>query len=596
MNIISKLQQGGGIPPYVSFINVPQSQVTAPYTSAEQSKESQEDVVTDEMKNLLYKEGIPVDVEAFLEQTSILSSPFNNDRALQYKTLVRYLPKIRWENQRLQQAIKQVASNSGTGEIAVTEHGYVITQNKEGKLSKKRISDVDFNNESLLTNNELINYRLNNPNAAFNTDITNILSNGVGMPKIQEYLKQVVDKLGTSTYSREGYANKEQLQILQGIKELQDLDNVYSYSQETKSQSKQAKMAVNYLLSTLPKNMLTVLQANAAQRLGDNSIQGVKDILGLLIGSTINDSDIFKVKFDSNVSKDNSTSGKSGSKSGVDLKSPEALLLGMSESKMYPINMGTADTMNVKGTASLLVDKDGNSISKGTLQDVIGGQLGSTLDWDNISMGGNMINPVQANKIALNGNKIVAADLPLDQQALRRGEIKPDLDMLLRKEKADQYIREHNIKDKDKINEIYTSKEYNLPIMYDANGQLILTNYKRFGVISGYADAKAFSSDVEDLDNNNLLKQVDDDNLMESIIQTLTAADKDFTSSQGWLGDSNTYMGSIFIPMTDSVLMTSLGSKNYYSLPAKTADEVYKQQQLEEKRLGYVKPESFSKV
>nr|DAK03891.1 MAG TPA: hypothetical protein [Bacteriophage sp.] len=34
------------------------------------------------MKNLLYKEGIPVDVEAFLEQTSILSSPFNNDRAL----------------------------------------------------------------------------------------------------------------------------------------------------------------------------------------------------------------------------------------------------------------------------------------------------------------------------------------------------------------------------------------------------------------------------------------------------------------------------------------------------------------------------------
>lgn len=158
MNIISKLQQGGGIPPYVSFINVPQSQVTAPYTSAEQSKESQEDVVTDEMKNLLYKEGIPVDVEAFLEQTSILSSPFNNDRALQYKTLVRYLPKIRWENQRLQQAIKQVASNSGTGEIAVTEHGYVITQNKEGKLSKKRISDVDFNNESLLTNNELINY------------------------------------------------------------------------------------------------------------------------------------------------------------------------------------------------------------------------------------------------------------------------------------------------------------------------------------------------------------------------------------------------------------------------------------------------------
>lgn len=601
MNIISKLQQGGGIPPYVSYTNIPYPEVAAPYTSMDSSMSTstdtnKEDLLTDDMKKLLYRDGIPVDVDTFLEQSSLFSStPFGSNTAIQYKTLLKFLPKIKWENQRLQQAIKQVESNSGIGEIAVTEHGYVITRDKEGKLSKKRINDVDFNSEQLLTNSELINFRLKDPKAAFNTDITNIISNGIGIPKIQEYLKSVIDKLGTSTYSREGYANKEQLQVLQGIKELKDSNNIYSFSQETKDQSKQAKMAINYLLATLPKNMLTILQANAAQRLGDNSISGVKSMLEILVGSTINDSDIFKIKYDSNLSKSDGSNGKSGTKAGVDLKSPEALLLGMGESKMYPINMGTADTMNVRGNASLIVDKDGNSIAKGTLQDVIGGQLGSTLDWDNISMGGNMINPVQSNKIALNGNKIIAADLPLDQQALRRGEIKPDLDMLLRKEKADQYIREHNIKDKNQINQIYASKEYNLPIMYDSNGQLILTNYKRFGIISGFADAKAFGSDVEDLEENNLLKQVDDDNLMESIIQTLTAADKDFTSSQGWL-DSNTYLGSIFIPMTDSVLMTSLGSKNYYPLPNKTADEVYKQQQLEEKRLGYVKPESFSKV
>lgn len=599
--MISKLQQGGGFPPYVSYTNIPQSQPTAPYTTNNKSvQETQNnEMLNDNVKSLLYKQGIPSDVNALIERIGLFkNSLFNNldtnNSSMQYKVLLTTLPKIRWENDRLEQAMKQAEANSSLGEIAVTEHGYVITTDKDGNLSKKKLDDVNFDTERMLTNNELFEFRLNNPKAAFNTDITNIISNGVGIPKIQEYLKSVVDKLGTSTYNREGYANKEQLQILQGIKELKDSEGVYSFTKEITSQSKQAKMAVNYLLATLPKNMLTVLQANAAQRLGDNSINGVKSMLEILVGSTINDSDIFKIKYDSNLSKPDST-GKSGTKAGVDLKSPEALLLGMGESKMYPINMGTADTMNVRGNASLIVDKDGNSIAKGTLQDVIGGQLGSTLDWDNISMGGNMINPVQSNKIALNGNKIIAADLPLDQQALRRGEIKPDLDMLLRKEKADQYIREHNIKDKNQINQIYASKEYNLPIMYDSNGQLILTNYKRFGIISGFADAKAFGSDVEDLEENNLLKQVDDDNLMESIIQTLTAADKDFTSSQGWL-DSNTYLGSIFIPMTDSVLMTSLGSKNYYPLPNKTADEVYKQQQLEEKRLGYVKPESFSKV
>lgn len=604
MNIISKLQQGGGIPPFVSYTNVPQSQVTAPYTtSTKQTQDSQSDeMLSDDMKALLFKQGIPSDVKALIEQAGLFkdslfnTNPFSNtkDSSMQYRLLLTTLPKIRWENNRLEQAMKQAESTSSLGEIAVTEHGYVISKDKDGNLSKKRINDVDFNTEQLLTNNELFEFRLNNPKAAFNTDITNIISNGVGIPKIQEYLKTVIDKLGTSTYNREGYANKEQIQVLQGIKELRDSENIYSFEQETRTQTKQAKLAINYLLASLPKNMLTVLQANAAQRLGDNSINGVKSMLEILVGSTINDTDIFKVKYDSNLSKSGG-SGKTSNKSGVDLKSPEALLLGMGESKMYPINMGTADTMNVKGSASLIVDKDGNSIAKGTLQDVIGGQFGSTLDWDNISMGGHMISPVQANKIALNGNKIIAADLPLDQQALRRGEIKPDLDMLLRKEKADQYIRSHNIKDKDKINQIYASKEYNLPIMYDSNGQLILTNYKRFGVISGYADAKAFGSDVEGLKENNLLKQIDDDNLMEGIIQTLTAADKDFSSSQGWV-NSNTYSGSVFVPMTDSVLMTSLGSKNYYPLPNKTADEVYKQQQLEEKRLGYVKPDSFSKI
>ena len=605
MRVIEKLQQGGGMPSFVSFTNVSQPQVAAPYMTTSNTSSTTEDgsigPLDKNMVKFLYENGIPSDVDAFVESSGIFydslrTSPFNKgNSSIQYKTILKMLPRLRAENDRFKNAMAQADKNGGLGEIAVTDGGYVITQDKDGKFQKKSLSDVDFSNEEILTNSKLADYRANNVNAAFNTELTNIISNAVGIPKIQEYLNSVIDKLGTSIYNREGYTSKEQMQILQGVKELKDGEGIFAYSQETKSQTKQAKMAVNYLLASLPKNMLTVLQANAAQRLGDNSMQGVKSMLEILVSSSISDSDTFKIKYDSSLSKSTDPSKKSGS-SGVDLKAPEALLLGMAESKMYPINMGTADTMNVKGNASLLVDKDGNSIGKGTLQDVIGGQLSSTLDWDNISMGGHIINPIQANKIALNGNKIVAADLPLDQQALRKGEIKPDLDMLLRKEKADQYIREHKITDKNQINQIYASQEYNLPIMYDSNGQLILTNYKRFGIISGYADAKAFGNDVEDLEDNNLLKQVDDDNLMESIISTLTAADKNFTSSQGWWGDSNTYLGSVFIPMTDNVLMTSLGSKNYYPLPGKTADEVYKQQQLEEKRLGYMKPESFSKL
>ena len=43
MRIIEKLQQGGGMPPFVSFTNVPQPQVAAPYTTTSTTTGSTED-------------------------------------------------------------------------------------------------------------------------------------------------------------------------------------------------------------------------------------------------------------------------------------------------------------------------------------------------------------------------------------------------------------------------------------------------------------------------------------------------------------------------------------------------------------------------
>jgi len=65
----------------------------------------------------------------------------------------------------------------------------------------------------------------------------------------------------------------------------------YKYSEYTKEQQNQAKMALGYLKSILPKNMKTLLEVNS-------EIQGVSSdaIISAMIGSTLNEN--YKLEFD----------------------------------------------------------------------------------------------------------------------------------------------------------------------------------------------------------------------------------------------------------------------------------------------------------
>ena len=168
MKLIDKLQQGGGMPAFVSYTNVPQPQVAAPYSPATTSKEESDGSVGLLDKNMvkfLYENGIPSDVEAFIETSGIFSdniykNPFKKeDATVQYKTILKMLPRIKAENERFKSAMTRADKNGGLGEIAVTDGGHVITVNAEGKLQKKSLNDVDPNSEQILTNSELANYR-----------------------------------------------------------------------------------------------------------------------------------------------------------------------------------------------------------------------------------------------------------------------------------------------------------------------------------------------------------------------------------------------------------------------------------------------------
>lgn len=610
MKLTYKLQQGGGMPAFVSYTNVPQPQVAAPYSSTSSSQgepDGSVGLLDKNMVKFLYENGIPSDVEAFVETSGIFSdsiykNPFSNNATVQYKTILKMLPRIKAENERFKNAMTQADKNGGLGEIAVTDGGHVITVDAEGKLQKKSLNDVDLNSEQILTNSELANYRANSINAAFNTDLTSIIGNAVGIPKITEYIQSVVNKLGTTSMSREGYVGQQSGKILKGMEYLaalqpsrEDLsgmsvDGLYKMSSMDKSQQAQANQALGYLLTSLPKNMRTVLQAKAAMYLGDNSAEGVKKLLMSLTQSALSGEHTLKLdlqeKMDASGKAKTSGSGRDNS-----ITDPaKAFLLGLGEVKNHKINNGNSYSLNLPGNSAPLVDTSGKTIGSATLEDAARSTFSGVLDFKNATMGGQLLNSSQRSRVAIDGSNVVAVDLPVDTQALQSGVLKPDIDSLKRLELAENEIREGDIKDEAQKNEIYA--KYKLPYKY-INGQINTNAYGRFAVLDASADESAF---VEDPTMDDTLSEVTDINERESIERILKAADASFKMSQPGIFSSgnNVYSGSVYIPVRQNPINASLGSGHYPTIQGNDAMDIEAKEQQKQRLQTYVPSPSLS--
>lgn len=610
MKIINKLQQGGGMPAFVSYTNVPQSQVAAPYSSATTKQEETDNsigLLDKNMVKFLYENGIPSDVAAFIETSDIFSSgiyknPFKKeDTTIQYKSILKMLPRIKAESDRFKNAMAQADKNGGLGEIAVTDDGYVITANAEGKLQKKALSSVDLNSEQILTNSELANYRANNTDAAFNTNLTSVISNAIGIPKITEYIQSVVSKLGTTSMSREGYVGQQSGKLLKGMEYLASLqpsreelsgmsiDGIYKVSSMDKSQQNQANQALGYLLASMPKNMRTVLQAKAAMYLGDNSGEGVKKLLMSLTQSALKGEHTLTLDLQEKMNADGTTKS-SGSKDNNITDPAKAFLLGLGEVKNHKINNGTSYSLNLPGNSAPLVDTSGKTIGSTTLEEAARSTFSGVLDFKNATMGGQLLNSSQRSRIAIDGSNVVAIDLPIDIQALQSGIFKPDINSLKRLELAENKIREEGIEDEAKKNEVYA--EFELPYKY-VNGQINTNAYGRFAVIDASAHESAF---MEDPTLDDTISDVIDINERESIERILKAADSKFKMSQSGLfskGD-RVYSGSVYIPIRQNLINASLGSGHYPTIQGNDAKQIDALEQQKQRLQSYVQTPSLS--
>jgi hypothetical protein len=146
---------------------------------------------------------------------------------------------------------------------------------------------------------------------AYNTDLANnssilkVVKNGIGIDGVTKMIQDVVDKLGTSENSREGYSAVKNRQILNGISIIKEaaakgafvgdelsIEGLYKNEIISKSQAEQAKIAIEYIKRALPQNAISLLKVKS-----NGTDKGVDAMITMLTSSHMDDSSSFKTDF-----------------------------------------------------------------------------------------------------------------------------------------------------------------------------------------------------------------------------------------------------------------------------------------------------------
>lgn len=625
MNIISKkLQDGGSLPPLASFVSVVQpTTVPLPFdednNGANYGKSSNKDKSTEilpmELIEKLAENGLQSDVKDFVSRVmqlsqSIGSNPYDiSGSSLQemdnaYKVLAsNYLPEIFQAKKNLEAAVKLASEQGGLNEAAINSDGKVWVMNKNNKIVSKHIESVKDGVDTILTNAQLANLR--ETVFKFNPELTNTVYNAIGIPKITEYIKTRIATAASSTNKVSGEVQKEKDSVI-GAKELGDIvagynvgDGLYKITKEITNSSGQAAQAINYVLATMPENYKTLLKIKAKNSLGDPTNKGLRTLVGLLIGSTMSDNISITSELVVNPVTGKAMKGNTNTSKGIDdvkMTPAIAFATGMGSYGEHYIGTGGNRAFKMYGFSGIPAMSGDKPMGENSLSELGRTDLAPVLDFNNVSFGNQKINLAQGNKIIVNGNGIIGADLPIDLQAYRNGQgmIKPDLAMLKQVEKADaiakakgyfdQLEQAKNAHDNNRvanivsaINKIYADN--GLQAKYRKDGELSFT-YKRFALVPAAADEVALNGSI----NSDYVQEVEDINVRKAIQEAIKNNDKTAptNASRGFLGffkGDKVYQGTLFIPVRSSVVTASLtgGSGNLLEMGQATTLDAMEQ-------------------
>ena len=594
-----KYQSGGGLP-FVNFTPIFATSETGSSAAATKADKEGEDLTTKDILELLKDiDGLPSDIDAIQaslsnfvlqDQMDPLGLISTSSIATRYMNLVGKIKKAKANKEWYDKAYDKLRTDGALNEYAVDSTGHFIGMNAEGdfeRFTAQQIANKETGNYSILTNSNLLDIRAKYPNAAFNSSLIMEAANGVSMQKINEHIGKVISNLGSDTTQTQIFGNQSK-EVLSGLRQLQQaaeelgqdlsISQLYEASVFNKSQANQAQLALNYLYQTLPTNMQALLFAKAG------SLQGAQDLIKTLVSSKL--SNTYKIEFSPK------TQGKSSSKSGkissdgLELSPAQMLQRGYGERESILIQNSSSGGIRVDAiTMPVTTGSNGEPLGASTLEDVATSQYGGLLNFNNASMGGQLIPFEGRRNIAIDGSKIYSMYLPIDQDELIKGNIIPDIALIDKVNQVNKTIKQNNITDPAEINAKY--EDAGLPVYLNDDGTVIPTLYRRFGVLNGTALDNAFGKDFV---ASNYLKELDDEDLINEAVSIMNKGrskedrveydPKSFFNFGGLLGDyDSVYQGTIFIPMSNDIFLGIAGSgKNVDSEEALQLEALQQQQ------------------
>lgn len=598
MNNIRKFANGGPsvFVTYTPFTN-PTSEGPSGVSNSGGSTTNSESKLSDKDLMTMIKDidGLPSDMQVVFNQISMLTSAAGlpgNIGNLQntYLKALQLVKTASWNKTEYDKAKKLVEEKGGLSEIAITPDGQVIVQNKEGQISqmgvKQFLEERASGNVQALTNSNLLYLRAHDNSLANKNDLFQVVQNGIGYEAINKMINDTISSLGTIETERDGYQSiqtKKGIRLLQelvnkgiDVTDLQSVAGLYKSKVISKDQANQIQLAINYVWTNLPTNAKTLLALKSGNT--QNPEQGALDQITMLISSR--GSSTFKFETDLQADLDENGNKKDKTSSEKDsLKENIAsqFLYGRGAEENLVINPGGTLALNITAT-KLPIGLGQASLSK-IMSD---SEFKGMLDTRFATIDGVKINDAGWQHIINKDGQIYSVDLPIDiREKNATGIIKPDFQALQRMKQADEEIKANNIVNPDEANKIYA--KHQLPFKYDSRGQLITSNYARFGAMHVYADNKAFNGDV----TFSNLREVTDDNELETSISLMKQSngwtDKEYRFDEDnwydWNGHDSMYSGILYVPLIENVFnalagsntsMTGTQSSNLQDLQAQT--------------------------
>ena len=607
-----KYQAGGGLP-FVGFSPVfATSETGTPKEEKVTKKEETDDLTTKDILQLLKDmDGLPSDMQLIVQDLSNfelqdkmdpLGLSSSSNIASRYISLINKIKVAKFNREEYNQAFNQLKGNGGLNEYAITSEGYLIGTNKEGDFNYFTPDEVNNgtpNKEgySLLTNSNLLYLRANSTDAAFNHQLTTQAQSGIGMEVVTEQINKIIQGLGSSKESEEGFVQMGQKgQIKEGIKYLQkvakevgdssinknmSIADYYQAGYLTEDQAQQAETAIQYIFRALPQNAKALLQVKGG------SSKGAEAIVRSLVTSKTSTDVQFKA-----TPKKMTQEDSVGDLNKLNLSPVQMMQIGYTDHMPITLQKGTKYATTVNAQVLPITDVNKKLLGVTTLDKVAESTFGGALDMNNVTMGSQLIDPQALQNVQIDSTNLYVMNLPIDKSSTD-GTIKPDLAWMTKIEEIDRVIRDQGITDPKQINALY--QEAGLPVLMDDNGQLNIKDYCKFGVLNGHALNSAFK-DLDLLDNTVL--EIEDEDQVNNIMSILNKGrsekDRIDFDSKSWADSifgtdhDSIYEGTIYIPVRTNAFTGMIGGGQYPNTAAAAKVEALVQQK--ERTRGYVDP------